>query len=196
MKVCTLILGGNFRILSVFISAFLLLSGCAESTVSPKEISAVLVPGVSYKLPAPVSDKVFSLRQLLQAHYAGDSYDLVVILESDGTVLKLAGLTVHGLRLFSASYDGYSLNIDKLAADNLPDPNQMLSDVMLSLYPKDIFDLPAGFTLSDTNLTRTLKDPSGKAVLEISYRNLQGDLMPIRIKHLVFNYEINLTYLD
>lgn len=181
-------------------------AGCS-STAQPSaatQVRANLTPEVSYALPSAGVSTPFAYQQLLTAHYAGDSHQLLVQLQGDAKGLTLAGLTPFGLKLFTASFTAQGLEVSKLnIPGKLPEPAQVLSDIMLALYPAETMQaaLPEGFVLQDKGMQRLLtaeaaEKDRGQTVYVIDYSMQQGHRLPVRIEQKIFGYVIELSYLS
>jgi hypothetical protein len=148
--------------LSVTLAASLLLGGCAEKQATPARLGLRLAPAA---LGQPIS-----VQQHLTVQRAGKTNDLDVALEVDAGRVNLVGLAF-GQRVLSLQFDGKEITewrhpmlpAQVRAAD-------VLEDLQLTLWPAaDIARaLPAGWTVEDQGLRRTLR-LDGKVVTTIDY---------------------------
>lgn len=162
---------------------------------------ALLTPTVSLVLPAPLRDQPLYRQQLLSARTRGGEHQLLTVLEADGRQLTLVGLTPSGIRLFRLSYDGEAIRSEQLSSllggTALPPVAQVLADVMLGYWPLSAWQprLPRGWRLEDEGMVRRLRDPAGKLVSEIHYREIDGEREPVRLVQHAFDYALQMEKL-
>lgn len=177
----------------------LLVSGCAQHQSDLNRPTAWLKPGVRVTLPAPGISPAFQQQQLLTGHAKGKTQSLLVLLSADSQQLSLAGLSSLGIRLFRVTYDKNGIHTQQMMAlPEMPPASQVLADVMLSHWPISAWQpqLPRGWTLTDIDDRRELRDPSGKVVTLIRYLP-RGELRePISIDQRAFGYQIQIQHLD
>jgi hypothetical protein len=140
----------------------LLLGGCAEKPGAPARLGLRLAPAA---LGQPIN-----VQQHLTVQRAGKTNDLDVALEVDASRVNLVGLAF-GQRVLSLQFDGK--DITEWRHPMLPAQVRaadVLEDLQLTLWPAaDIARaLPAGWTVEDRGLRRTLR-LDGKVVTTIDY---------------------------
>lgn len=142
--------------------AALLLGGCTGPRDGPARLGLRLAPAA---LGQPIA-----VQQHLSVQRGGSTRDLDVALEVDAGRVKLVGLAL-GQRVLSLNFDGRELTewrhpmlpAQVRAAD-------VLEDLQLTLWPAAEIArvLPAGWTIEDHGLHRTLR-LDGKVVTTIDY---------------------------
>jgi hypothetical protein len=142
--------------------AALLLGGCTTPKDGPARLGLRLAPAA---LGQPIS-----VQQHLSVQRGAATRDLDVALEVDASRVKLVGLAL-GQRVLSLDFDGRELTewrhpmlpVQVRAAD-------VLEDLQLTLWPAAEIArvLPAGWTIEDHGLHRTLR-LDGKVVTTIDY---------------------------
>jgi hypothetical protein len=106
-----------------------LLAACAHAPREPA--------GPAPRALAPVSDvSPRSASQVIHAAYGERTATLRTALEVSASDIRLVGVTATGQRLFTASYDGQTVNAERGAfvpADLQPE--RVLADMQLALWP-------------------------------------------------------------
>jgi len=148
--------------LAVSIATAALLTACASAPQTPARLGLRLAP-------ASLGESI-SVQQQLTVERSGNTNDLVAALEVDPQRLTLVGLAL-GMRVLSLQFDGQELSewrhpmlpAQVRAAD-------VLEDLQLTLWPLDAIAraLPAGWTIEDQDLRRTLR-LNGAIVATVSY---------------------------
>lgn len=170
--------------------------GCAS--VSAPE--AALAPDVVVRLPAPTRSEPLHVQQLLTAKVQGAAtgHSLLVVLEANGGRLSLVGFSLLGVRLFKVDYDATGIHVEQLPAlaamGALPPVTQVLSDVLLSYWPRQAWlaTLPVGWQLQDFPLRRELRNEKGELISEIHYQQ-QGDTRePSQLWQHAFGYRLTI----
>ena len=157
-----------------------------------KHGAAITLPGIQEEEP------YFSIQQLLTASYGHETQSLMTLLDVDEGGIRLAGVSILGVRLFKLVYDGTGVHVQELAMlGNMPAPSQILLDIMLAYWPVQAWEnaLPEGWYLLDQGNSRHLYDEHGKAVYQISY-DVNSDSSerrtPVRIEQFVLGYSIQI----
>jgi hypothetical protein len=192
------------RIFIGFLS-LMLLSACSlqpkfEQGVHPVEVE--VTNGVFVVLPKPGQLKQeLNVSQLITAYWGEEGkaqqQKLFVQLQVDQQQVVLAGFSSWGARILSLNYSGVQIDTYVMAdlADTLPKPEQVLFNVMLSIWPVESWITPLqkiGWQLKETNLQRLLIDQKGRVVVEINYQNKPYLTGLISFKHLALNYQIDI----
>jgi len=149
----------------VLFAAALAIGGCATKTEGPARLGLRLAPSAL--------GETISVQQHLTVQRAGNTNDLDAALEVDANKVSLVGLAL-GMRVLSLEYDGRELTEWRHAM--LPAQVRaadVLEDVQLTLWPVAEIArvLPAGWTISEEGLRRTLK-LNGEVVATIQYSGL------------------------
>lgn len=180
------------------LGSLLLSAGCV-SKPDQQRPSAWLAPGVSVQLPAPGITPAINEQQLLTGRFQGKQQSLLVLLSADRQQLTLAGLSSLGIRLFRVRYDASGIHSEQsVILPEMPPVSQVLSDIMLSLWPTARWhtQLPTGWTLTDVADRRELRDPRGRLVTEIRYMIRHQQRQPISVQQFAFGYHIVIQHLD
>ena len=175
------------------------LIGCTTTELSSGH-EVHLTPSVTTTLPPLQLTEPVSAQQLLTIEYHGKQDKALVILEGQGTNLKLSVLNPLGIRLVDASYEAGQLQVTKhLPLDKLPPAQQVLFDIFLGLLPANAIQevLPQGFTLKDNGALRTISDSKGQVIEQVHFTPTKGNLSrnATRIEHKVFGYVIEIENL-
>lgn len=174
-----------FRYFNVFMLLFIIM-GCASKPIKqPNQVE--VAQGTFITLPQPAQyGSDLSLSQLISVEFQGKKQQLPVQLQLTGNDLVLAGFASWGSRLLSLDYDGLTLDTYVMAglADTLPPPDQVLFNVMITLWPLEAWQQSLDnihWQLSENENHRILHDASGKTVLDVRYESitdkLSGDIV-------------------
>ena len=179
----------NLRLIARYFNVFMLsfiLMGCASNPVKqPNQVE--VAQGTFITLPQPVQyGSDLSLSQLISVEFQGSKQQLPVQLQLTGNDLVLAGFASWGSRLLSLDYDGLTLDTYVMAglADTLPPPEQVLFNVMITLWPLEAWQPSLNsihWQLSENENHRILRDESGNIVLDVRYESItdkfSGDIV-------------------
>ncbi|MUI54196.1 DUF3261 domain-containing protein [Aliivibrio fischeri] len=168
------------RYLIAFVLSFLLM-GCATKPVKqPNQVE--VSQGQFITLPQPEEyGSDLSLSQLISVEWQGNKNQLPVQLQLTGNDLVLAGFASWGSRLLSLDYDGQTLDTYVMAglSDTLPPPEQVLFNVMITLWPLEAWQgnlNRIGWQLNENGNHRTLVNESGKTILDARYDSITDKL--------------------
>ncbi|MDD9195693.1 DUF3261 domain-containing protein [Aliivibrio sp. S3MY1] len=175
----------TFRYFRVFILSFILM-GCASKPIKqPNQVE--VAQGIFVTLPQPDEyGSDLSLSQLISVEFQGSKQQLPVQLQLTGNDLVLAGFASWGSRLLSLDYDGLTLDTYVMAGltDTLPPPDQVLFNVMITLWPLQAWQSPLDsidWTLTENGNHRVLRDDAGNLVLDATYDSISdkfsGDII-------------------
>lgn len=170
-----------------------------EKQQSDEIATAFLDKRSSVRLPSLTFVKPQISNQLLTVAYGNETRNIIVIMDANSKRLELIGLSEVGIKLFSVSFNGRDLKYKKfILVPNGLSVEQVLLDVLLSHTKKQAWDglLPDGYSLKDSNYTRTLLDDSGQTIYTIIFDKAYEYPRPISVKNHVFGYEIFVTYLE
>jgi hypothetical protein len=175
-------------------------SGCA---MKPKQQAnqVSIAPDTFVTLPT-ATQLGYSLTasQLITAQWAEQTHQLPVQLQVDGQKLALAGFSSWGSRILSLTYENQTIEASVLPGldDTLPKPEQVLFNLMLTLWPLDAWHKPlenVGWQLIETAQHRQLIDNKGIVIADINYQSpqhLDGDITFINHQ---FGYTITIKTL-
>ncbi len=168
------------------ISLVLLASGCATKPAPEQE-------RLGLKLAPATLGASIARQQHLKVEREGRIDDLDAALEVDADHLQLVGLAF-GQRVLSLSYDGKELTSWRHVM--LPAQvraEDVLEDLQLTLWPKEAIaqELPAGWTIEDEGLRRTLyKD--GTVVTVIDYSTMPRWSGTVVLQNMRYQYRLTI----
>ncbi len=155
---------------------------------------------VTLPKPAELGERL-NVSQLITAqwgHAEGNKEQkLPVQLQVDQQSVVLAGFSAWGARIISLSYSGEEIQTYVLSglADTLPKPEQVLFNVMISIWPVESWSAPLaqiGWSLVESDFERFLLDENGQIVASVSYQAHPYIDGIIVFKHLQLNYTITI----
>ncbi|MEZ8803108.1 DUF3261 domain-containing protein [Vibrio splendidus] len=182
-----------------------LLSACSMVSQQPTGASVSINNDTELALPLP-AELGYSLTasQLISATWETDTQQLPVQVEVTADKVVLAGFSSWGTRILSLQYQNQVINTQVLSGlgATLPQPEQVLFNLMLTLWPTEAWTQPLqtiGWHLVDTDNTRTVFDDDQQAIIRIEYQaranepKLSGDIV---FKHLIQGYTITIQTLN
>lgn len=158
---------------STFLS-LLLLTGCM-SRPPVRDNRVEIDPEVSVMMPMPAElGYNLTASQLVTVEYDGETHQLPVQIEVDGNRVVLAGFSSWGQRIMSLTYENgkISTTVMKGLGQELPEPEQVLFNVMLSLWPSTAWKTPLegiGWQLNEKVKKRELINHDQETVVTITY---------------------------
>lgn len=171
---------------SCLVLASLLLGACATlPTPQPADLGLRLSPA---SLGASIARQ-----QHLKVERAGRIDELDAALEVDSEHLQLVGLAF-GQRVLSLSYDGKELKSwHHFMLPSQVRAEDVLQDLQLTLWPQEAIRLalPAGWTLKDDGLRRTLY-MGGTVVTVIDYSTMPRWSGTVRLDNLRYQYRLTI----
>ena len=188
----------------IFISFLLLLTGCSlQPTMQPSShsVQVQVSPELFVDLPQPKQlQQNINVSQLITAQWGEENkQQLLVQLQVDEQQVVLAGFSAWGVKLLSLNYfaeqsgNKIETNVMTGLADTLPQPEQVLFNVMLSIWPVQAWQAPLaaiGWTLQENGLQRKLMDQSGNVIVTIDYQQKPYLDGKITFKHQYLNYTV------
>ncbi|WP_373937629.1 DUF3261 domain-containing protein [Vibrio kanaloae] len=182
-----------------------LLSACSMVSQQPTGASVSINNDTELALPLP-AELGYSLTasQLISATWETDTQQLPVQVEVTADKVVLAGFSSWGTRILSLQYQNQVIDTQVLSGlgATLPQPEQVLFNLMLTLWPTEAWTQPLqtiGWHLVDTDNTRTVFDDDQQAIIRIEYQakanepKLSGDIV---FKHLIQGYIITIQTLN
>ncbi|MDH5925167.1 DUF3261 domain-containing protein [Vibrio lentus] len=183
----------------------LLLSACSMVSQQPTGASVAIDKDTELALPLPAElGYSFTASQLISATWQDDTQQLPVQVEVTPDKVVLAGFSSWGTRILSLQYQNQAIETQVLSGlgATLPQPEQVLFNLMLTLWPIEAWAQPLqgiGWHLVDTDNSRTVFDESQQAIIEIDYQAKPGAHKTtgnIVFKHLIQGYTITIQTLN
>lgn len=166
--------------------SLLVLGGCATAPVSqPARLGLRLAP-------ATLGTSI-ARQQHLKVERDGRIDELDAALEVDHDHLELVGLAF-GQRVLSLSYDGKELQSWRhVMLPSQVRAEDVLEDLQLTLWPKEAIAsaLPAGWTIEDDGLRRTLY-MNGTLVTVINYSTMPRWTGIVTLDNLRYHYRLTI----
>ena len=182
-----------------------MLSACSMVSQQPTGASVSINNDTELALPLP-AELGYSLTasQLISATWETDMQQLPVQVEVTADKVVLAGFSSWGTRILSLQYQNQVIDTQVLSGlgATLPQPEQVLFNLMLTLWPTEAWTQPLqtiDWHLVDTDNTRTVFDDDQQAIIRIEYQakanepKLSGDIV---FKHLIQGYTITIQTLN
>lgn len=158
----------------------LLLNACSLVSQQPTGASVAIDQETELALPLP-ADLGYSLMasQLISATWQDDTQQLPVQVEVTPDKVILAGFSSWGTRILSLQYQNQTIETQVLSGlgATLPQPEQVLFNLMLTLWPAEAWAQPLqiiGWHLVDTDNSRTVFDDNQQAIIQIDYQAEPG----------------------
>ncbi|UPR52879.1 DUF3261 domain-containing protein [Vibrio cyclitrophicus] len=185
--------------------AGILLTACSMVSQQPTGASVSINNDTELALPLP-AELGYSLTasQLISATWEDDTQQLPVQVEVTPDKVVLAGFSSWGTRILSLQYQNQVIDTQVLSGlgATLPQPEQVLFNLMLTLWPAEAWAQPLksiGWHLVDTDKTRTVFDDNQQAIIQIEYQAKAGEPKTsgeIVFKHLIQGYTITIQTLN
>ncbi|WP_061039253.1 DUF3261 domain-containing protein [Vibrio coralliirubri] len=183
----------------------ILLTACSMVSQQPSGASVSINNDTELALPLP-AELGYSLTasQLISATWENDTQQLPVQVEVTADKVVLAGFSSWGTRILSLQYQNQVIDTQVLSGlgATLPQPEQVLFNLMLTLWPAEAWGQPLqsiGWHLVDTDKTRTVFDDNQQAIIRIEYQAKVGEPKTsgeIVFKHLIQGYTITIQTLN
>ncbi|WP_372384561.1 DUF3261 domain-containing protein [Vibrio sp. BS-M-Sm-2] len=183
----------------------ILLSACSMVSQQPTGTSVSINNDTELALPLP-AELGYSLTasQLISATWQNDTQQLPVQVEVTADKVVLAGFSSWGTRILSLQYQNQVIDTQVLSGlgATLPQPEQVLFNLMLTLWPAEAWAQPLqsiDWHLVDTDKTRTVFDDNQQAIIRIEYQVKVGEpkiSREIVFKHLIQGYTITIQTLN
>jgi len=190
---------------SVLLFSFTLAACSLQPQRSSTEVE--ISPGVYVDLPKPAQlGANITASQLISASWHNEAgqpqtQQLPVQLQIDDQHIVMAGFSSWGTRILSLDYDGDNIDTQVLSglADTLPKPEQVLFNLMITLWPRNAWEAPLNkvrWTIVDRKNKRIIANSDNEPVIEITYSGsspLEGD---IQFLNRPLNYSITIKTLS
>ncbi|NAZ91498.1 DUF3261 domain-containing protein [Vibrio toranzoniae] len=183
----------------------LLLSACSMVSQQPTGASVAIDKDTELALPQPAElGYSFTASQLISATWQDDTQQLPVQVEVTPEKVVLAGFSSWGTRILSLQYQNQTIETQVLSGlgATLPQPEQVLFNLMLTLWPAEAWAQPLqsiGWHLVDTDNSRTVFDDNQQAIIRIDYQadpGIHKTAGNIVFKHLTQGYTITIQTLN
>ena len=183
----------------------LLLNACSMVYQQPTGASVAIDKDTELALPLPAElGYSFTASQLISATWQDDTQQLPVQVEVTPEKVVLAGFSSWGTRILSLQYQNQAIDTQVLSGlgATLPQPEQVLFNLMLTLWPVEAWSQPLqsiGWHLVDTDNSRTVFDDNQQAIIRIDYQAAPGAHKTagnIVFKHLTQGYTITIQTLN
>ncbi|MFT6925907.1 MAG: hypothetical protein ACJAZP_001499 [Psychromonas sp.] len=155
--------------------------------------------GLFVTLPTPAMlGHSLNVSQLISAQWGQTKQQkLQMQLQVDSDRVVLVGFSAWGAPLLKLTYTGERIQTSVMAGleNKLPKPQQVLLNLMLSLWPVSAWQKPLdniGWKLTEQGLLRQLIDQKGNIVAEIRYQSRPATDGLIEFKHRQLNYIITI----
>jgi len=155
--------------------------------------------GVFVTLPTPRQlRQTLNVSQLITAQWGNNQQQkLLVQLQVDKERVVLAGFSAWGAPVLSLTYSGEEIQTYLLSGlqDTLPKPEQVLFNLMISIWPVDAWQKPLakiGWALKEKGLQRELIDDKGHVVATVIYQIKPYIDGVIVFKHHRLDYSITI----
>ncbi|UPR46832.1 DUF3261 domain-containing protein [Vibrio cyclitrophicus] len=183
----------------------IILTACSMVSQQPSGASVFINNDTELALPLP-AELGYSLTasQLISATWETDTQQLPVQVEVTPDKVVLAGFSSWGTRILSLQYQNQVIDTQVLSGlgATLPQPEQVLFNLMLTLWPIEAWAQPLqsiGWHLVDTDNSRTVFDENQQAIIQIDYQADPGTHKTtdnIVFKHLTQVYTITIQTLN
>ena len=181
---------------TIVFTSLLFLSAC--SLQPAKRLVTVEVDTNKFvQLPTAASfGQEINVSQLITAKWGEQAEQQILTqLQIDKQQVVLAGFSAWGAKLLSLSYANNEIQTYVLSgfSETLPKPEQVLFNVMLSIWPVKAWQTPLDaidWKLQEEGLQRKLLDADGDVVVIIDYQQKPYLDGKITFKHLRLNYTV------
>ena len=182
-----------------------ILSGCSLGPQSTHQPMVAIDETTQVALPTPEQlGYTLTASQLIEASWGETKQQLPVQLQVSKNKVVLAGFSSWGTRILSLQYQNDTIETQVLTGldDTLPAPEQVLFNLMLTLWPVESWQHSMsniGWRIVETTNQRTIYDESDLPIIDIHYssagnqQKVEGD---ITFEHLTQGYRINIQTLS
>ncbi|GAD88481.1 hypothetical protein VHA01S_005_00840 [Vibrio halioticoli NBRC 102217] len=184
----------------------LMLSACVTTMPTAHTPAVNITAEQQVYLPTPDSlGYSLSASQLIEATWHNGKSDrteqLPVQLQVTQDKLVLAGFSSWGTRILSLEYQGDKISSEVLTGLDgvLPAPEQVLFNLMITLWPTSAWEAPLNavqWQILDTDNNRSIYNSDGKEIIHIQYSNKDKLSGKIIFHNLIDDYTITITTLQ
>jgi hypothetical protein len=175
-----------------------LMSACSmQKNKLPVQVEVSDTLFVTLPTPAMLGYSL-NVSQLITAQWAQTKQKkLQMQLQVDSEHVVLVGFSAWGAPILRLTYTGEQIQTSVMSGleDKLPKPQQVLLNLMLSLWPVSAWQKPLdqiGWQLVERDLSRQLIDQQGNIVAEVTYQTSPAIDGLIQFKHHQLNYIITI----
>jgi hypothetical protein len=175
-----------------------LMSACSmQKNNLPVKVEVSDALFVTLPTPAMLGHSL-NLSQLITVQWAQTKQQkLQMQLQVDSEHVVLVGFSAWGAPILRLTYTGERIQTSVMAGleNKLPKPQQVLLNLMLSLWPVTAWQKPLdkiGWKLIEQGLLRQLMDQKGNIIAEVSYQTRPAIDGLIRFKQHQLNYTITI----
>ncbi|WP_408694289.1 DUF3261 domain-containing protein [Vibrio fortis] len=181
------------------------LSACSLGPQNTRQAMVTIDESTQVALPNPAQlGYELTASQLITASWGETQQQLPVQLQVNQNKVVLAGFSSWGTRILSLQYQDDTIETQVLTGldDTLPAPEQVLFNLMLTLWPIEAWQnsmSDIGWHIVETANQRTVYDESNTPIIEIRYfakdeqQKVEGDIV---FEHLTQGYRINIQTLS
>lgn len=182
-----------------------LLTACS-STPQSSTPKVAIAKQTNVNLPTPASlGYSLTASQLVEAQWQNAEQtrneQLPVQLQVTTDKLVLAGFSSWGTRILSLTYQNDMISTDVMngLGGVLPQPEQVLFNLMITLWPSSAWEAPLNkvrWQIIDEDNSRAIFDNHGDKIIDILYSNKDRLKGEITFHHLIDNYTVKIKTLQ
>lgn len=182
-----------------------LLTACS-STPQSSTPTVAIAKQTNVNLPTPASlGYSLTASQLVEAQWQNAEQtrneQLPVQLQVTADKLVLAGFSSWGTRILSLTYQNDMISTDVMSGLGgvLPQPEQVLFNLMITLWPSSAWEAPLNkvrWQIIDEDNSRAIFDNHGDKIIDILYSNKDRLKGEITFHHLIDNYTVKIKTLQ
>ncbi|QFT09105.1 hypothetical protein FIV04_03885 [Vibrio sp. THAF190c] len=180
-------------------------SACSLGPQNTRQAMVTIDESTQVALPKPIQlGYELTASQLIAASWGETQQQLPVQLQVNQNKVVLAGFSSWGTRILSLQYQDDTIETQVLTGldDTLPAPEQVLFNLMLTLWPIEAWQnsmSDIGWHIVETANQRVVYDGNNTPIIEIRYfatdeqQKVEGDIV---FEHLTQGYRINIQTLS
>lgn len=182
-----------------------LLTACS-STPQSSTPTVAIAKQTNVNLPTPASlGYSLTASQLVEAQWQNAEQtrneQLPVQLQVTADKLVLAGFSSWGTRILSLTYQNDMISTDVMSGLGgvLPQPEQVLFNLMITLWPSSAWEAPLNkvrWQIIDEDNSRAIFDNHGDKIIDILYSNKDRLKGEITFHHLIDSYTVKIKTLQ
>lgn len=157
----------KYLLSAILVITSIMLQACTYQTDN-SNIKAHLTQEKEFILPDPACSKVQDALQLLKATYQDKSFSLMVAIKINEKGIFISGYSVSSIKLFNISYDSLGIHTQSfIKTDENLSAQQILTDIMLALYPEKQLNASANSHLTIVSQDNLRLVKSGDEIVRI-----------------------------